>query len=64
MMRQKVAQPGKADSGAKGHARGHLHPAAPVPAPRGMPGSLLALQGTIGNAATARLIQRCRDGHT
>ena len=64
MMRPKVAQPAKADKGGKGLGRGPFQSAAPALAPRGMPGSLLGLQRTVGNRATTQLIQRCSDGHT
>jgi hypothetical protein len=34
------------------------------PAPHGPGAPLLDLQRVVGNRATTRLIQRCRDGHT
>ena len=53
-----------------GKARASAAPARhPTPAVRGPasfgPGApLLDLQRAVGNRATTRLIQRCRDGHT
>jgi hypothetical protein len=63
MMRAGTTRTVKGDGLGRSAGR-QRRPAAPASAHRGMPGSLLGLQRAIGNGAVARLIQRCRDGHT
>jgi hypothetical protein len=57
-----VSAPGKARASTV-RAR-HPAPAVPGPASHGPGAPLLDLQRAVGNRATTRLIQRCRDGHT